>query len=576
MDGAAFCGMVFGDEEAPSFGSFVDPHWGPSKKSAFTAPYNDVLDKGYMITAGAPIYIEDTYFTSIGIDISLADQAENFGLQVTERSTWAVLTPSGDIVLEDPTFLTLIWGDDTPEYHHLESSTTANFSDWKGFEFSDEVGRTTIMISGEEWIISYINNVELGWILTLWVPSIELANGAMFITPTVTSSPVLDQSTDQQSATIENDSRFNLVTYFQIGVSWLAPMDPIYSKSGEIKEFNFTFAPDGLEPGTYTATIIAVTVDNDIGICFYNEAIIIVTIRVTAGDEGIPTIISIIVYFVAAIGILACLVVMGLVWYHREKPYIKGIAVPYVLINLFGGILVCIAPILVAPLSRNCFAGLCLFTIGFCFFFSSLIVKSWRLTVIKRGVKNLKLKTIANTTLVITLAVFLVIQGIILGVWGGISLPYTETVLLDTAENTIIERCSWGEHEVPFLIVEAVFLGVLLFTGIILARKAQNFFGIRTVEEAPEIFFAIYNFSVSLVIVIILFVVTRNSPIAWILIIAVGLVLAVLFSVGGLYFVRFFRIIVMDDPGTTTPPPISNDMSTTSGTVKSGISEIHT
>jgi hypothetical protein len=117
---------------------------------------------------------------------------------------------------------------------------------------------------------------------------------------------------------------------------------------------------------------------------------------------------------------------------------------------------------------------------------------------------------------------------------------------------------------------------MLLFFSIVLARKAQNFFGLKTVEEATEIFFAvclcptshhppfplpahfvvsspqqIYNFAVSLAIVAILFVVTEDNQIAWILIMALGLVLAVLLSVGGLYFVRFYRILWLNDPGSS-------------------------
>jgi hypothetical protein len=55
---------------------------------------------------------------------------------------------------------------------------------------------------------------------------------------------------------------------------------------------------------------------------------------------------------------------------------------------------------------------------------------------------------------------------------------------------------------------------------------------------------------VSLAIVAILFVVTEDNQIAWILIMALGLVLAVLLSVGGLYFVRFYRILWLNDPGS--------------------------
>lgn len=58
----------------------------------------------------------------------------------------------------------------------------------------------------------------------------------------------------------------------------------------------------------------------------------------------------------------------------------------------------------------------------------------------------------------------------------------------------------------------------------------------------------------------------NESPEAWILIISIGLVLAVLLSVGGLYFIRFYKILVLKDYGSSSTdyPKTGSDHHTSS------------
>lgn len=58
----------------------------------------------------------------------------------------------------------------------------------------------------------------------------------------------------------------------------------------------------------------------------------------------------------------------------------------------------------------------------------------------------------------------------------------------------------------------------------------------------------------------------NESPVAWILIISIGLVLAVILSVGGLYFLRFYKIMVLKDFGSSSTeyPKTGSDHHTSS------------
>ena len=68
------------------------------------------------------------------------------------------------------------------------------------------------------------------------------------------------------------------------------------------------------------------------------------------------------------------------------------------------------------------------------------------------------LKAVSNVELIVVILGLLVIQAIIIGIWGGISKPYSELVEKDSTDNQVISRCNWGEHGAAFLIVECVYL----------------------------------------------------------------------------------------------------------------------
>lgn len=88
---------------------------------------------------------------------------------------------------------------------------------------------------------------------------------------------------------------------------------------------------------------------------------------------------------------------------------------------------------------------------------SSIIVKTWNLALMKEGLKSMTVRTISVHRLLTALVLMLLIELVILAVWGATSMPHPELVLQDTQDNKIIEKCSWGDHEIVFLIVQVAY-----------------------------------------------------------------------------------------------------------------------
>eukprot|EP01126_Amoeba_proteus_P024967 TRINITY_DN2500_c0_g1_i3.p3 TRINITY_DN2500_c0_g1~~TRINITY_DN2500_c0_g1_i3.p3 ORF type:complete len:175 (-),score=33.61 TRINITY_DN2500_c0_g1_i3:154-678(-) len=173
------------------------------------------------------------------------------------------------------------------------------------------------------------------------------------------------------------------------------------------------------------------------------------------------------------------------------------------------------------------------------------------------------------------MTIFVSIDGVILGIWGGISLPYSEYVIQDNSQHVIIQKCNWGEYGTPFLITQCTYLAFLLVLAAVMAHASRNLFTKKRniLMEADEIFFTCYNFAVSLTVVVILFVVLSENPTAWILIIALGLVIGVFFSISGLYMFRLRKIMLGVEWNLASEPRVkSGPVSSNTDTSRKGSS----
>eukprot|EP01126_Amoeba_proteus_P024972 TRINITY_DN2500_c0_g1_i8.p1 TRINITY_DN2500_c0_g1~~TRINITY_DN2500_c0_g1_i8.p1 ORF type:complete len:402 (-),score=69.37 TRINITY_DN2500_c0_g1_i8:154-1359(-) len=390
--------------------------------------------------------------------------------------------------------------------------------------------------------------------------------------------PQLPSTSSFGTIVVQSFVRFDTISTFDVGdnVSWIKPIPSLLVPKWTTGNVTVELDISNLSAGTYQAAVTITSYDvNHSGNCFLYSDFVIVSVAVTNGDQGVPLVVSIIVYVTCAIGVLLCMAMFFSVFLWRQNKWLSSIGPKFVLVNVFGGLLICLAPIFLSPLSRTCFAGACLFSIGVVFFFSPLIVKSYRLYKVHDNAKKLKLSATTDEQLLGAMIVFISIDGVILGIWGGISLPHSEYVTQDNSEHTIIQKCNWGEHGTAFLITQCIYLAFLLVLAAVMAHASRNLFTKKRniLMEADEIFFTCYNFAVSLTVVVILFVVLSENPTAWILIISLGLVMGVFFSISGLYMFRLRKIMLGVEWNLASEPRVkSGPVSSNTDTSRKGSS----
>ena len=130
---------------------------------------------------------------------------------------------------------------------------------------------------------------------------------------------------------------------------------------------------------------------------------------------------------------------------------------------------------------------------------SPLFVKIWRMNLlVGKNAVNFTRVTINHTTAACWTLPLIVAQLLILMIFTLVD-PPVSTELIETSGSSMVQRIVCQTETNAFVITQGVFIGLILFTGCVLAYKTRNLDS--RFKETKQLIFAIYNVSFVFVII---------------------------------------------------------------------------
>ncbi|XP_065062644.1 probable G-protein coupled receptor CG31760 isoform X3 [Rhopilema esculentum] len=190
--------------------------------------------------------------------------------------------------------------------------------------------------------------------------------------------------------------------------------------------------------------------------------------------------------------ILMLLGISGFIWRNKEVQVVKSASPLFLLITLLGATLMyCEALVLfIAPSAEVCTAAPWLQHVGFILMYGSLLLKTWRVSLIFK-IKNAKRVTVSDLGLLQRLAPLVAAYIVLLVIWTVADNP-TE-IEYKTKDGLKFQTCTenWWHHSLLLLDILMLFWGIHLCYTI---RKAPTKF-----NESKFISWSIYNMTVFMI-----------------------------------------------------------------------------
>jgi hypothetical protein len=251
----------------------------------------------------------------------------------------------------------------------------------------------------------------------------------------------------------------------------------------------------------------------------------------------------------AAIGLFAVLVSLGLVLIFRHKVIIRSSSVPFLCAILVGMALLRAAmiPWSVEPTAASCSSFLWLINLGFMLLFCPLFAKTWRVYRIFSGA-HLKVVKISNVKLLAGTAAIIALDVILIGVWQGVSplVPVQYDRIIGSDQH-VFTHCSVESSGAG--LVFAALVGVekaaLLLFGAIMAFSTRNVKS--TFNESTQISWTIYNTLMSGLIGVAIIVFVSAVEDALVLLVLILLTWVVLSAWGLLFVPKLYMLFLSDE-----------------------------
>ena len=200
---------------------------------------------------------------------------------------------------------------------------------------------------------------------------------------------------------------------------------------------------------------------------------------------GIAVMVMLLVTFVASFVILAI---------YRHRTVLRSSSVPFLALTLFGLSLLAISISLWSSptvTSASCASFMWLASLGFSLVFVPFFAKTWRIYLIFSR-KKLQVIKMSNKRLFALVAAFFAAEMIVMIAWSNVA-PLKPVTYYRNISGTIHQatHCSVEGQGMAFVIVEAVYKGLLLLVGSLLAfrtRKVSSSF-----NESSSIAMSIYS-----------------------------------------------------------------------------------
>jgi hypothetical protein len=248
------------------------------------------------------------------------------------------------------------------------------------------------------------------------------------------------------------------------------------------------------------------------------------------------------VNFVIAFCVLCAVLILisiGLVVAWKDTQTIRSISPMFCIIALVGALSVVLSPIFITPYIESCMAWLAMLAYGVIFFFSSIIVKAFRLDRIFNN-KSLRVFSIPNKQLFMYLGVLLIPETVLLIVWG-VQSPFGIKRIPIPNSRQSIAICS-SDNATIYTIIQMAYLVLLFLVAAVLGWRIRNI-PLGQYKESKEIFFSVYNCGfVALVATPLAMIQFWNST-ATLIIICVGSCFAATVSIIILFASKFSRIV---------------------------------
>ncbi|XP_047487408.1 probable G-protein coupled receptor CG31760 isoform X2 [Penaeus chinensis] len=187
--------------------------------------------------------------------------------------------------------------------------------------------------------------------------------------------------------------------------------------------------------------------------------------------------------------ILLTLVLMGMVYHYRSVKVFRLASPTFLCICLIGCIIMYLEMAAIFPVldMYSCVATKWTRHLGFCITFSSLLLKTWRVSLTYRVKSAHKIK-LTDKQLLQWLTPMLLIMVIYLSAWSLSATPTTDVIRDSSGLKFLQCEYNWWDHSLAMGEVLFLMWGVKVCFSV---RKAESFF-----DEATYISWAVYNIAV--------------------------------------------------------------------------------
>lgn len=253
----------------------------------------------------------------------------------------------------------------------------------------------------------------------------------------------------------------------------------------------------------------------------------------------------------ASIGIAVTLGLIGCVIYHIRHPVMRAASPLFMMISMFGVLLLFSAVIaLVSPVTNaSCYALCWTVMLGICFTFIPLLAKLYRIQKIFGG-RKLSVVKISNNKLLVGVAVVTIFIITFVSLWQALS-PLQPFDAIETsgtpARDKYYTQCGVKGDGKIFMIIAGVMLGLVVLCGALVAFRIRKVTG--RFNESSQVALAIYNvlFAVGLVMAVLLVIDAQGDIFTGLLLF--GLVWTSTFTGGVLVIPKLMHIKAMTDVG---------------------------
>ncbi|XP_050691307.1 probable G-protein coupled receptor CG31760 [Eriocheir sinensis] len=192
---------------------------------------------------------------------------------------------------------------------------------------------------------------------------------------------------------------------------------------------------------------------------------------------------------ISSLCIVFTFVLMALVYHYRSVKVFRLASPTFLCICLIGCTIMYLEMAAIFPVldTYSCVATKWTRHLGFCITFSSLLMKTWRVSLTYRVTSAHKIK-LTDKQLLQWLTPILLIMLVYLGAWSLSATPSAE--VMDDDRNLKYKQCiyDWWDHSLAMGEVLFLMWGVKVCFSV---RKAESFF-----DEAKYISWAVYNIAV--------------------------------------------------------------------------------